>query len=256
MKRKLAENLKRLEDRIESACARAERQRKEITLVAVTKSVSVDVIRTLVEMDVLDLGENRVQELTRRAAMISEWLGRKELVPGSSQTPPPKPRWHMIGHLQRNKVKTVLPWIDMIHSVDSLRLGEEISSRSQKLGRTTPILLEINAGGEATKYGVAIAAATHLAAELATLPNIEVRGLMAMAPFTSDERVIRGVFGRVRELFDEMASARVCGSKFRALSLGMSGDFEYGIEAGATHLRIGSALFEGIQLTAQAASME
>jgi len=260
MKRKLSENLKRVEERIESACARAGRSRKDITLIAVTKSVSIDVIRTLVDMDVLDLGENRVQQLTKRAAMISEWLDRRDLGPGGFTTKPPgarpKPRWHMIGHLQRNKVKAVLPWVEMVHSVDSLRLAEEISHRSAVLDRTTPILIEVNAGGEESKHGVAVAAATHLAAELSSLPNIEVRGLMSMAPFTSDETIIRQAFERVRDVFDETVGQRLCGPVFNSLSLGMSNDFEYAIESGATHVRIGTALFEGVARTPQPIPVE
>ena len=122
MKRKLSENFKRVQQRIQDACARADRSPSSVTLVAVTKSVSLDTIRTLVGTGVVDLGENRVQELTRRAAMIREWLDRRARDPAASAHP--RPRWHMIGHLQRNKVKSVLPWTELIHSVDSLRLAD------------------------------------------------------------------------------------------------------------------------------------
>ena len=252
MKRKLTENLKRIEDRIQEACARAGRNRRSVHLLAVTKSVSVDVIRTLIEIGVGDLAENRVQELTRRAAMLEEWAERRQFTLGSQIEF--RPRWHMIGHLQRNKVKAVLPWLTMIHSVDSLRLAEEISAQSVKLGKVIPVLIEVNAGGEESKYGVAVAAATHLIAEIRTLPGIEVRGLMTMAPFTDDAGTLRFVFQRTRDLFDEIVGERICGQGFNLLSMGMSNDFEYAIEAGATHLRIGSALFEGLQLPACAAS--
>ena len=157
----------------------------------------------------------------------------------------------MVGHLQRNKVKAVLPWIDMIHSVDSLRLAEEIDTQAGKLDREIPILLEVNAADEPGKKGVAVAAALHLAEQIVSLPQLEVRGLMAMAPLTEDTEVVRRVFHRVREVFEEIVSERVCGPAFRELSLGMSRDFELGIEAGATHVRIGSALFEGIPLGAE-----
>ncbi len=244
MRRKLLENYKRIEQRIQDACSRYDRDPSSITLVAVTKSVSLDVIRVLVDLNLQHLGENRAQELTQRAGMINEWLGRRarDLSAGAK----PRPNWHMIGHLQRNKVKHLLPWVDLIHSVDSLRLAEEIDAQSGKLNRVTPILLEVHASNEPTKQGVAVAAASHLAEQISTLPNIEIRGLMAMAPLTDDEFVIRHTFERTRELFEEIVGERICGPQFKELSIGMSNDFEYGIEAGATYLRIGTALFEGV----------
>ena len=245
-KRKLSETWKRVEQRIHDACHRAKRDPSSVVVIAVTKYTSLDVIRIMVDLGFTELGESRVQELTKRAAAINEWLGRRarNLAAGAR----PRPRWHMIGHLQRNKVKAVLPWIDMIHSVDSLRLAEEIDARSAKLERVTPILLEVNAADDSDKCGVAVAATTHLAEQITSLEHIELRGLMAMAPLTDDESQVRYVFGRVRELFDEIVSERICGSEFKDLSLGMSNDFEYGIEAGATYVRIGSALLEGIPL--------
>ncbi len=249
VKRRLQENLKRVEQRIEDACSRAGRKRSDVTLVAVTKSVSLDVVRTLVDLDVAQLGENQVVELTKRASMINEWLGRRQrdLAAGAK----PRPHWHMVGHLQRNKVKQVLPWIDLVHSVDSLRLGEEIDVQSAKINRVTPILLQVNAAQEGQKYGVAVAAASHLIEQLHTLENLEVHGLMAMAPLTDDQTAIRRTFERTKELFEEIVHLRVCGAKFKELSLGMTQDFELGIEFGATYVRVGSALFEGIELIPQ-----
>lgn len=243
MKRKLQENLKRVYDRIGEACSRCGRDPAGVRLVAVTKYASLETIRTLIDLDVRDLGENRVQELCRRAAMVRESMMRRSREPA----PLDGPRWHMIGHLQRNKVKQLLPWVHLIHSVDSLRLAEEIDAAAAKLGRRTPVLLEVNAAEDPNKYGVAVAAVTHLVEQLVTLKNLEVRGLMAMAPLTDDERVIRGVFQRVRELFDEIVAERLAGPEFTELSLGMSNDFEHAIEFGATYVRIGSALFEGIE---------
>ena len=216
-------------------------------MVAVTKYASLDIIRTMVDLGFPDLGENKVQELTKRAAAVNESLSRRARDPSAGARP--RPRWHMIGHLQRNKVKVLLPWVHLIHSVDSLRLAEEIDSRAAKLGRVVPILIEVNADDDPNKSGVAVAATTHLAEQIYTLEHIEVRGLMAMAPLTEDEGRIRHAFGRVRELFDEVISMRICGPEFKELSLGMSNDLEHGIEAGATFVRIGSALLDGIQLT-------
>lgn len=252
MKRKLLENLKRIEQRIADACARAKRDPTRVTLVVVTKYASLDVIRTLVDLGVEDLGESRVQELVKRAGMVNEWLSRRarDLAAGAR----PRPRWHMVGHLQRNKVRQVLPWIDLVHSVDSLRLAEELDAASAKLERRTPVLMQVNVSGEKQKHGVAVAAATHLAEQIATLHHIEVRGLMAIAPLADPDApdggtaAIRNAFERAQELFDEIRGARHCGPQFRDLSMGMSQDFEHAIEFGATYVRIGSALFEGLEL--------
>lgn len=249
MKRKLSENWKRVEQRIEDACQRSGRASSSVKLVAVTKYASLEMVRVLVDTGFADLGESRAAELTKRAAMVNEWLSRRarDITAGAR----PRPSWHMIGHIQRNKVKALLPWTDLIHSVDSLRLAEEIDARSAALGRIMPILLEVNAGEEPSKSGVAVAATTHLAEQIHSLPHVELRGLMAMAPLTDDESRIRHTFGRVRELFDEIVGESICGPEFKELSLGMSQDFEHGIEAGATYVRIGSALFEGIELAAE-----
>lgn len=252
MRRKIADNLKRIEQRIALACQRVGRRPSSVTLVAVTKYASLDIIRTLVDIGIADLGESRVQEFTKRAAAVNEWLRRRPLDSG----PPGRPRWHMVGHLQRNKVKALLPWADMIHSVDSLRLAEEIDLQSGKLERTTPILLQVNLTNDPSKGGIAVAATTHLAEQIDSLEHIELRGLMAMAPLTEDVQAVKSVFSRAREVFDEIVAQQLCGPAFRDLSLGMSQDFEYGIEAGATYVRIGSALFKGIELAAESVPAE
>jgi len=254
MKRKLAENLKRIQQRIADACRRAKREPSSVKLVAVTKAATFEHIRLLNELGLTDLGESRVQELVRRAAMGKEWLTRRQL--DASAAPLLTPRWHMIGHLQRNKVRVLLPWVHMIQSVDSLRLAEEIDAESGRLRRKTPILLEVNASAEPDKYGIAVAAATHLAEQVSTLKYVELRGLMAMGPLTDQPAAIRQCFQRTRELFDEITGERLCGDSFHELSLGMSGDFELGIEFGATFVRIGSALFEGIELAPEPVEVE
>jgi len=254
MKRKLAENLKHVQQRIAAACSRAKRDPSGVKLVAVTKSATFEHIRLLVELGLTFLGESRAQELVRRAAMSKEWLARRRL--DASATAVAAPHWHMIGHLQRNKVRTLLPWVDMIHSVDSLRLAEEIDAESGRLERRTPILLEVNAAAESDKHGVAVAATTHLVEQVATLKHLEICGLMAMGPTSQDYDATRHCFQRTRELFDEITGERLCGRSFRELSLGMSGDFELGIEFGATFVRIGSALFEGIELAPEPVEVE
>ncbi|MCP4594550.1 MAG: YggS family pyridoxal phosphate-dependent enzyme [bacterium] len=244
MKRKLAENFKRVQGRIEDACARVNRAPSDITLVTVTKSVGIDLIKHLVDEQVPHFGESRVQELTKRAAMVHEHLSRRprDTSGGTMQ----RPTWHLIGHLQRNKVKTALPWADLIHSLDSLRLAEEISNQAGKLGRTVEVLMEINAGLEAQKHGVPVGAANHLAEQIESLPHLHLTGVMTMAPFDANVDLIHGCFSRVREVFEEMRADVIQRPDFCKLSMGMSNDFETAIECGATMVRIGTALFDGI----------
>lgn len=244
MRRKLEDNLQSVENRIGKACARANRDRDDVHLVAVTKSVSPDVICELVEMGVSDFGENRVQELTQRASFISDRINRHLL--DTNHGKPAKPTWHMIGALQRNKVKPLLPWVDMIQSVDRLRLAEEIHKRAEQVSRCVDVLLEVNGGDEAQKSGVAVCAASHLGEQIASLDGLRLRGLMTMAPIDADEEALRRIFTRVRELYDEIRKDFNVGDAFDTLSMGMSGDFEIAVECGATMVRVGSALFEGI----------
>jgi pyridoxal phosphate enzyme (YggS family) len=245
VRRKLSENLKRIRERMADACQRRNRQPEEVRLVAVTKTVEVDVVRSAVEMGLTDLGESRVQELIRRAGMIREHLGRRRVM--DRDEVPPDPRWHMIGHLQRNKVRAVLPWVEMVHSLDSLRLAEELGAEAVRAGRTIPVLIEVNVSGEKSKFGIAVGAAPHLAENLRSLSGLSVVGLMTMAPFVENPEDVRQDFARLREVFEDMRSDQVVGPEFRELSMGMSNDFEVAIEEGATMVRIGTALFEGVQ---------
>jgi pyridoxal phosphate enzyme (YggS family) len=246
MRRKLSDNLKRVRDRIAAACERAHRDPQTVTLLAVTKYVEVDIIRQLLDLGVTEIGESRVQELTRRAAMIEEFRSRRrQLEPGAS-APGPSPNWHMIGHLQRNKVKAVLPWARIIHSVDTLRLAEEISRHSEKMNRTTDVFVQVNVSEEKSKHGLVVGAAAYLTEQIASMPNIRCIGLMTMAPLTDDPETARPSFTRLRELFEDIRDDRRAGPQFQHLSMGMSQDFEQAVEEGATIVRIGSALFEGL----------
>jgi len=244
LRRKLADNHKRVRDRIAQACQRCNRSPDEVTLVAVTKTVEVNVIRTVIEMGLTDLGESRVQELVKRAGMIHEHLSRRRQIERAGA--PGNPRWHMVGHLQRNKVRALMPWVDTIHSVDSLRLVEAISDEATRANKTVPIFLEVNVSGERSKFGLAVGAVPHLAEHIKMMPGIQVVGLMTMAPFSDDPQQARPHFERLREVFEDMRDDRVVGPEFRHLSMGMSNDFEVAIEAGATIVRIGTALFEGV----------
>ncbi len=196
-KSKLEQNLRRVNKNIAAACAIARRDPAEVTLVAVTKTAGIEQINWLLELGVHELGESRVQQLTERSAQIAETLQKRpELGPA---------RWHMIGHLQRNKVRQVLDsGTAVIHSVDSLRLAEEISERAGKSGRTVDVLLEINCSQESQKLGVAVGAASYLAEMITTLKSLRLVGLMTMAAQTDKPQETRPTFVRLRELFEEM----------------------------------------------------
>ena len=244
VRRKLSENLRRVQDKIGSACGRSGRDPETVTLVAVTKMVEIDVIRTLLDLGQIDLGENRVQALTQRAGMIAEMRAR--IRNGGSSRTLPAPRWHMIGHLQRNKVTPVLEHAALIHSIDSLRLIEEISNQAEPRDQLIEVLLEVNASEEKAKQGLGVGAVIHMAEQVHLLPGVRLRGLMCMAPLTEDRDLIRRVFVRTRELFEEIRTDNVGGPQFAELSMGMTNDYEIAVEEGATIIRVGAALFEGI----------
>jgi pyridoxal phosphate enzyme (YggS family) len=240
----LAEKLDDVRNRINAAAKEAGRDPKEITLIAVTKTAAPEQIREIVQLGVSDLGESRVQVITQRIPQLNEFLSRQR-THGDASAVPAKLRWHMLGHLQRNKVKPLLPMIDFIHSIDSLRLAEEIEQHAAKVGKKIPVLLEINASEEANKSGVAVGASVHLAEQIDTMSNLALVGLMTMAPFTEDQEKCRFVFTRTHEIFEEMKWHKIGGANFRHLSMGMSNDFETAIAAGATMVRIGTSLFGG-----------
>jgi len=204
----------------------------------VTKSATIEDIQEVLGLGMLDLGENNVQQMRKVWCQIAELSGRADSPEGLE-----KVRWHMIGHLQRNKVRPILPKVCLIHSVDTLRLAEEISKDAVKLGIQSQILLQINTSNEQQKYGAPVGAASHMAEQIDTLPNVELKGLMTMAPLTLNRDVVRGCFVRAHELFVEMRGESIVGPHFTELSMGMSADYEIAIEEGATIVRIGSAIF-------------
>ncbi|HVX85988.1 MAG TPA: YggS family pyridoxal phosphate-dependent enzyme [Phycisphaerae bacterium] len=262
----LQENYQKVRETIAAAAAKVRRNPGDVMLVAVTKNASPEQNKQLIELGHLDFGESRVQQLQQRAAQLDEWLARQQNrsdkhLPPAGYAADGAIRWHMIGHLQRNKVRPVLPIVRMIHSVDSLRLAEEIQDEAERLpatgaagpglgggagnGRSKPvqILLEVNVAGESTKFGVAVGAALHLAEQIDTLDDVHLVGLMGMAPHEADNEKTRPVFARLRELFEEIRFRKIGGEKFRHLSMGMSNDYPIAIEEGATIVRIGTALF-------------
>lgn len=243
----LAIQLTEIRERIAAACAKANRELSEVTMIAVTKTAAPEQIREILQLGVGDLGESRVQVLTQKVAQVNEFYNRQK-ARGEEEAVAalaPRLRWHMIGHLQRNKVKPILPLVDFVHSVDSLRLAEEIEVAGGKINKTTPVFLQINASEENSKFGVAVGASLHLAEQIALMANISLVGLMAMAPLDATPEVSRTVFARTREIFDEIKWNKIGGAAFKHLSMGMSNDFEAAIAEGATMIRVGTALFGG-----------
>lgn len=214
----VAQRVNDVRHRIEAACSRSSRSPDEVTLIAVTKGFPPDAIREAGAAGVQHFGENRVQEAEAKLAELSD-------LPGSVT-------WHMVGHLQTNKVKTALRLFDIIHSVDSLPLAEAISRRASS---RQPIFLEVNVSEEPSKYGFPLAELPDGHQTIAALPNIEVHGLMTVAPQAKSPDNVRGVFRQLREARELLG--------LRGLSMGMSDDFEIAIEEGATHVRIGRAIF-------------
>ena len=238
---KISERIQYLKNTINSGCARAGRDPSEVKLVVVTKSATIEAIEEVIHLGFTDLGENRVQQLRKVSAQIDEFLKQGDV----DSTLPEKISWHMVGHLQRNKVRHVLPIASLIHSVDTLRLAEEINTSAPKLNLCPEVLLQVNTSEEPQKYGVPVGAATHLAEQMETLPNLKLVGLMTMAPLTHNKDVVRACFVRARELFVEMRGEKIVGPQFTELSMGMSSDYQIAVEEGATILRIGSAIFAG-----------
>ena len=239
----LAGRLAEIRDRIGQAAAGANREPSEVTLIAVTKTAAPEQIREVLQLGVGDLGESRVQVLTQKIAQVNEFYQRQKA--RGEESVAPKLRWHMIGHLQRNKVKPILPLVDLIHSVDSLRLAEEIETASMKLGRKMPVLLQVNASEEKSKFGVAVGASVHLAEQIASMSQVALVGLMCMAPLGASAEESRVVFARAKEIFEEIKWEKIGGAAFKHLSMGMSNDFEAAIAQGATMVRIGTGLFGG-----------
>ena len=220
----LAERLSSIKQRIEAACARAGRSPAEVALMGVTKGQPPDAVRTAAALGLTLFGENKIQEGKAKVSLCSNRL-----------------HWHMIGHLQTNKCRDAVHFFEMIQSVDSLHLAEEINTRADQAAKTMPVLLEVNVAGEASKFGYR---PEQLLAELTrvnALPRLEIHGLMAIPPWTSDPEKTRPLFRQVRELKQECE--RILGAPLLQLSMGMSGDFEVAIEEGATLVRIGTALF-------------
>ena len=214
-------------ERIEQARARAGRT-EPVELIAVTKTHPADAVRAALAAGVRDIAENRVGELADKVQEV----GRDGA------------RWHLIGHLQRNKIKRALALFDLLHSLDSHRLAEALSADAVAAGVEARVLVQVNASGEATKGGFSVQTALEDIAGLAELPGLRLAGVMTMAPFGAPEAVLRAVFARTRTVFEE-AARQVSGFEPAVLSMGMSDDFEIAVEEGSTAVRVGTLLFGG-----------
>ncbi len=252
----LKDRFTEVSDRIAAAAERSGRPASEVLLVAVTKYAEPDEIRTLMRLGHQDFGESRVQQLIQRSAMAEEYIERLRTAPHAAKehdedtgNVPESVRWHMIGRLQRNKVKKAVEHARLIHSVDSMRLAEEVQSVALRRDDPVDVLLQVNCSGEASKQGIATPAALHVGDQIDTMVNVRLRGLMTMAPLTEDADQIRITFERCRECFDDMRKRDIGGSEFNILSMGMSSDYELAIEYGSNLVRVGTAIF-GERLTA------
>lgn len=222
----IKDNVAEVEANIQKACERAGRSRDEVTLIAVSKTKPVSDIYEVMETGIKDYGENKVQELCDKIETISEPLN-----------------WHMIGHLQRNKVKYIVDKVRMIHSVDSLRLAQQISSEAVKKGVDVDILIGVNVAEEASKFGLSTEAVIQLAEDISKLPAVHIRGLMTVAPFTENPEDNRPYFRNLRQLAVDIARKNIDNVTMNELSMGMTGDYEVAIEEGATMVRVGTGIF-------------
>lgn len=222
----LKENLKNVEENIEAACKRAGRSRDEVTLIAVSKTKPLEMLREIYDAGTRHFGENKVQEL----------CDKMEQMPSDIQ-------WHMIGHLQRNKVKYIVGKVALIHSVDTYRLAEEINIQAQKRNITVPILVEVNIAGEESKFGISAEDAILLVEDISKLENVQIKGLMTIAPYVADPEENRLYFRRIKQLSVDITNKNIDNVSMEILSMGMTGDYEVAIEEGATMVRVGTGIF-------------
>ena len=222
----IKENIKEVENIIAQECEKAGRSPSDVTLIAVSKTKPVELLKEAYAYGCRDFGENKVQEL----------LDKYEALPSDI-------RWHMIGHLQRNKVKYIVDKVYMIHSVDSLRLAEEISKEASKKNVCVNILIEVNVADEETKYGVSCEEVRQLVCDIAKLPNIRIKGLMTIAPFVDDAEENRLHFQKLKKRAVDIMQKNIDNIDMEILSMGMTGDYPVAVSEGATYVRVGTGIF-------------
>lgn len=222
----LKENLAVVEQNIKEACKKAGRERSEITLIAVSKTKPVEMLEEIYEQNQRDFGENKVQELCEKMEKM-----------------PADIKWHMIGHLQRNKVKYIVGKVALIHSVDTYRLAEEINIQAKKKNITVPILVEVNIANEESKFGTSLEDAMLLVEEISQLENVRIKGLMTIAPYVVDAEENRLYFRKIKQLSVDIRNKNIDNVSMEILSMGMTGDYTVAIEEGATMVRVGTGIF-------------
>lgn len=222
----LKENLSIVEQNIEKACQKAGRSRDEVTLIAVSKTKPVEMLQEIYDAGIRDFGENKVQEL----------CGKMEQLPADI-------KWHMIGHLQRNKVKYIAGHTELIHSVDTYRLAEEINIQAKKKNIVIPILVEVNIAGEESKFGTSAEDAILLVEDISHLENVRIKGLMTIAPNVEDPEDNRLYFRKIKQLSVDIRNKNIDNVSMEILSMGMTGDYMVAIEEGATMVRVGTGIF-------------
>ena len=223
----VASNLEVIRGKVKQASIRANRSLDDIQVIAVTKTVEIDLMKEAISEGLVNLGENRVQELTRKYEILND----------------NNIKWHLIGHLQKNKVKYIVDKVELIHSLDSYDLALEIERRAGDIGRTIHCLVQVNVSGEETKYGIEPNEVATFINKLEDLKYVQVDGLMTIAPYTEDNEETRVYFKRLKNIFDDISTLNLKNSSMKYLSMGMSNDFEVAIEEGANLVRIGSAIF-------------
>lgn len=222
----LAENLQEVEKKIQEACKKANRSREEVTLIAVSKTKPVSMLQEVYNLGVRDFGENKVQELSEKYPQM-----------------PSDMTWHLIGHLQRNKVKQVIDKASLIHSVDSIRLAETIENEAAKKDIVVDILLEVNVAEEESKFGLKVEEVLPVVEQIATFPHVRIKGLMTIAPFVENPEENRTVFARLQKLSVDIAKKNIDNVSVDILSMGMTNDYQVAIEEGATMIRVGTGIF-------------
>ena len=222
----LKENLANVEKNIEQACKNAGRSRDEVTLIAVSKTKPVEMLQEIYDENIRDFGENKVQELCSKMEQL-----------------PSDIRWHMIGHLQRNKVKYIVGKVELIHSVDTYRLAEEINIQAKKQNVIVPILVEVNIAHEESKFGISAEDAILLVEEISRLENIRIKGLMTIAPYVENPEDNRLYFRKIKQLSVDITNKNIDNVSMEILSMGMTGDYMVAIEEGATMVRVGTGIF-------------
>lgn len=222
----LRENLENVEKNITLACEKAGRARQEVTLIAVSKTKPVSMLQEVYQAGIREFGENKVQELSEKQPSLPQDI-----------------HWHMIGHLQRNKVKYIVGTVSLVHSVDSLRLAEEISSQAVKKSLCQDILVEVNIAQEESKFGISKEETFQLVENISKLPNIHICGLMTIAPFVENPEENRIYFRKMRDLSVDIAHKNIDNVDMDILSMGMTGDYMVAIEEGATMVRVGTGIF-------------